>query len=96
MIANPRHNFFQYNPYTKFLTIERYDFDQMMAIRKEELARSKIGPSTTVGVIMGVLGRQGSTHIIDRIENELKTRKIKYITLLVSEISVEQLKCFGE
>lgn len=96
MIANPRHSFFQYNPYTKFMTIELYDFDQMIAIRKEELARCAITPATTVGVIMGVLGRQGSTHIISRIENELKTRNIKFVTLLVSEISVEQLRCFGE
>lgn len=96
MIANPRHKYFQYNPYTKLMTIERYDFDQMMAFRREELARCSITPETTVGVIMGVLGRQGSTYIINRIENELKTKNIKFITLLVSEISVEQLRCFGE
>lgn len=96
MIANPRHKFMQYNPYTKLLTVERYDFDLMMAVRKEELARCAITPSTTVGLIMGVLGRQGSQHIIGRIENEMKSRNIRFVTLLVSEISVEQLKCFGE
>ena len=50
--------------------------------------------NTVVGVIMGVLGRQGSHHIINRIIDELKAKKIYYVTILVSEIMVDQLKCF--
>ena len=45
---------------------------------------------------MGVLGRQGSPHIIERIISELKARDVPYLTLLVSEISVEQLQSFGD
>jgi 2-(3-amino-3-carboxypropyl)histidine synthase len=65
MIANPKHQFFQYNPYTKKMTIEKYDFPLMIKNRQEELARSKITPDTVVGVIMGVLGRQGSNYIVE-------------------------------
>ena len=96
MIANPTMDYFQYNPYTKKMTIEKYDFDQMIQIRQNELQRCKVGPNTVVGLIMGVLGRQGSPHIISRIRNELDQRNIKYITILVCEISVEQLRQFGE
>ena len=78
------------------MTIEQYDYELMVNIREDEIKRCSINENTVVGLIMGVLGRQGSTHIIDRITGELKARKIKYITLLVSEISVEQLKCFGK
>lgn len=96
MIANPRHKYLQYNPYTKLMLIERYDFDLMIKVRQEELVRCKIKPDTTVGVVMGVLGRQGSSHIVNRIIDELKSRNVKFITLLVSELSVEQLQCFRE
>lgn len=96
MIANPSHVYYQYNPYTKLMTVERYDFDLMIKVRSEELSRCQIRPDTTVGVVMGVLGRQGSTHIVDRIISELKAKNVKFVTLLVSELSVEQLRCFGE
>ena len=96
MIANPKHKYFQYNPYTKKMTIEMYGFDQMIAVRQEELARCAITPNTVVGVVMGVLGRQGSSHIINRIVGELKARNIRYVTILVSEVMVDQLKCFQE
>jgi 2-(3-amino-3-carboxypropyl)histidine synthase len=65
MISNPNHSFFQYNPYTKIMSIEQYDFKQMIEVRQSELARCKITEKTVVGVIMGVLGRQGSNHIIE-------------------------------
>lgn len=102
MIANPRHRYLQYNPYTKRLTIEQYDFAFMIQTRQAELARCSLTPHSVVGVIQGVLGRQGSTHITEvgrgdqRIVSELRQRNIKFVTLLVSEIHVEQLRCFGE
>ena len=65
MIANPKHAYYQYNPYTKRISIEKYDYEFMIKTRQEELARSTISQSTVVGVIMSVLGRQGSTYITD-------------------------------
>lgn len=69
MIQNPRHKFFQYHPYEKNFTIEKYDFDLMIKNRSGELvkcnfAKKADGSSKTIGVILGVLGRQGSTHIL--------------------------------
>ena len=65
MIANPKHRYFQYNPYTKRMSIEQYDFEHMIQTRQAELARCTLTPDSVVGVIQGVLGRQGSTHITE-------------------------------
>lgn len=71
MIANPKHQFFQYNPYTKRLSIEQYDFPFMIQTRQEELARCRLTQDSVVGVILGVLGRQGSTYITDVIMSHI-------------------------
>ena len=42
-----------------------------------------------VCVVMGILGRQGSEHILKRVEEELEKMKCSYFTLMVSELSVE-------
>jgi diphthamide biosynthesis enzyme Dph1/Dph2-like protein len=34
MIANPNHNFYQYNPYNRELTIEKYENKEMMRRRE--------------------------------------------------------------
>lgn len=40
MIANPDFTAYQYNPYSKELTIETYDIDLMKKIRKSEIDRA--------------------------------------------------------
>lgn len=95
MIANPKHNFFQYSPYEKNFTIEKYDYPKMIANRKSELARCNLDGST-VGVILGVLGRQGSTHILDRLVKEIEQRNCDYVTILLSEVFPDQLALFQE
>jgi len=43
------------------------------------------------GVILGTLGRQGSTHILDRIENCLKRHNCEFLPILLSEIFPSKL-----
>ena len=64
MIQNPEFKAYQYNPYTKELTIERYDHELMHKIRYSEIQKA-MGSLKTVGVIFGTLGRQGSSHILE-------------------------------
>jgi len=65
MIANPGHSYFQYNPYTKIFSIEKYDYKQMIYNRQGQMDNCRISPGNTVGIILGVLGRQGSNHILN-------------------------------
>lgn len=65
MIANPKHTFFKYHPYEQVFTLEEYDFPEMIKQRKRAIDRCAPVPKTTVGVILGVLGRQGSQRILE-------------------------------
>ena len=66
MIRNPHLTFFQYNPYTVRFTKEIYNVEEMHAIRKAEVDKAK--SASFFGIILGTLGRQGSTTILNEIE----------------------------
>lgn len=76
MIANPKLKFYQYNPYTKvkeqkgiridfyqIFSIEEYAHEKMLATRHQQI--EKFVNIKRVGIILGVLGRQGSPHIME-------------------------------
>jgi len=75
MIANPDVPAFRYDPYSKKLTLERYDHREMMSVRDEAVRTARasvlsLGMDAPVdqhddlrplwGVVLGTLGRQGS------------------------------------
>ncbi len=62
MIANHDFTFYQYNPFLKILSLEKYDVELMKKIRKEMINRCK--DCKTVGIIFGILGRQGNPEIL--------------------------------
>lgn len=62
MIQNPKHLYFQYDPYQRTFTEEKYDQALMVKNRTGQIEKCKNGK--IVGVILGILGRQGSTHIL--------------------------------
>lgn len=64
MIANPNHIFYKYHPYEQTFSLEQYDFKLMMEQRKRALSQARPEEKTNVGVILGVLGRQGSQRIL--------------------------------
>ena len=96
MIANPDVPSFRYDPYSKKLTRERYDHQEMQLVRdnavqaaRESLINlSQNRPSTAEesqplwGVILGTLGRQGN----------LKQIQVCFDTSLVHELSVNGYK----
>ncbi|KAF8164994.1 putative diphthamide synthesis protein-domain-containing protein [Crassisporium funariophilum] len=90
MIANPRVPAFRYDPYSKKLTRERYDHQEMQTVRDQSVqtARRSIvafsqelatkeenhGPPLW-GVILGTLGRQGSFKQLQAITHQLEGSK---------------------
>lgn len=89
MIANPSIPAFRYDPYSKKLTRERYDHEEMRSIRAEAVrtARRSLENSTTSssddqssgeamwGLVLGTLGRQGSLKQLEAITRQLSTSR---------------------
>jgi diphthamide biosynthesis enzyme Dph1/Dph2-like protein len=67
MIANPHYSFYQYNPYMKVMTEERYDNGLMIRRRIEEIYKCGVGKIRKICFILGTLGRQGNPGILNRL-----------------------------
>ena len=55
--------FSRYDPYSKVLSREHYDYQRMQANRQEAIATARSAKSW--GLILGTLGRQGSPKILE-------------------------------
>lgn len=73
MIANPLIPVFRYDPYTKRLTRELYEHDEMRRLRGLAVEQAKAtltapvqanGPSDMWAVVLGTLGRQGNLRVL--------------------------------
>ena len=94
MIQNPNFKYFQYNPFTKYLTIEEYDIELMKKIRFEQI--EKLKESKLIGVIFGTLGRQGSKGILNRINKLLNENNKDFINICLNEITEEKISQFKQ
>eukprot|EP01125_Pyxidicula_operculata_P014627 TRINITY_DN488_c0_g1_i4.p1 TRINITY_DN488_c0_g1~~TRINITY_DN488_c0_g1_i4.p1 ORF type:complete len:165 (+),score=37.95 TRINITY_DN488_c0_g1_i4:97-591(+) len=94
MISNPSVPAYQYDPYSKVFSIEKYDFPQMMKMRKAAIDVAK--NSKRVGVILGTLGRQGSPAILKHLESVIAKSGREFITVLLSEIFPAKLAKFDK
>lgn len=63
MISNPTIPAYKYDPYTKEITFEEYHQHRMIQTRKAAVRVAK--EAQQIGVILGTLGRQGSTTVLD-------------------------------
>ena len=68
MISNPDCAAYKYDPYAKSLTREYYDIETMRANRQAAIRMAS--KAKTVGIILGTLGRQGSTKVLTVSERE--------------------------
>ncbi|KAM0719934.1 hypothetical protein Q7P37_004069 [Cladosporium fusiforme] len=84
MIHNPSIPAYRYDPYSRRLTHEVYDHDTLLSDRSKALTGAR--KAKKWGLILGALGRQGNPHTMTMIENELKSRGIPWVNLLLSEI----------
>ncbi|GAA5834953.1 hypothetical protein JCM11251_002070 [Rhodosporidiobolus azoricus] len=82
MIANPTVPAFRYDPYTKKLTRELYDHQEMRQMRGEAVAKAResleAGPDVETGkkdawaVVLGTLGRQGNLRVLKNVTKHLE------------------------
>lgn len=84
MIHNPSVPAYRYDPYSRKLTRETYEHDEMRTLRSSAISTAK--KATKWGLILGSLGRQGNPHTMALIERRLKEKGIPFINLLLSEI----------
>ncbi|KAJ5703364.1 2-(3-amino-3-carboxypropyl)histidine synthase subunit 1 [Penicillium malachiteum] len=84
MIHNPLIPAYRYDPYSRTLTRESYDHDEMHTIRRDAIATAKSAKKW--GIILGSLGRQGNPNTMAMIERHLAERGIPVVNLLLSEI----------
>lgn len=84
MIHNPSLPAYRYDPYSRKLTRETYDHEEMHDLRRQAIKLAKNGKKW--GLILGSLGRQGNPHTMTMIESILNKRGIPFINLLLSEI----------
>jgi 2-(3-amino-3-carboxypropyl)histidine synthase len=91
MIANPHVScFYRYDPYTKIMTEEKYDYDQMQNIRKDAMIQAQ--KAQRFGIILGTLGRQGNPAIVQKIREVLNQRDKRHFLILLSEITPHKLQ----
>ena len=83
-----------YDPYNKEFTREYYDHEQMRANRLRAIEKAK--SARHVGVILGTLGRQGSTKIMDNLVRRIEETGRTSTTVFLSEIFPEKLSLFNE
>ncbi|KAL8690376.1 MAG: hypothetical protein Q9218_004171 [Villophora microphyllina] len=84
MIHNPSLPAYRYDPYSRKMTRETYDHEDMYDMRRKAIQQAK--KAKKWGLILGSLGRQGNPHTMAMIEEHLHERGIPFINLLLSEI----------
>lgn len=94
MIQNPHiEYFYQYDPYSRKFTKEKYDIPKMHEIRSKEIERARY--AKTIGIILGTLGRQGNPGLLENFREICKSKKIKIFILLLSEVTPQKLQKFS-
>lgn len=94
LIHNPGINAYQYNPYKKILTSESYDIEKMKSIRKDAVENA--ATAKKFGLILGTLGRQGNTNLLERLQKHLRACGKEYTVVLLSEIFPSKLQRFAD
>lgn len=94
MIHNPSLPAYRYDPYSRKLTRERYEHEEMHDLRREAIISAR--KAKKWGLILGSLGRQGNPHTMTMIENILNDQGTPFINLLLSEIFPSKLALMGD
>jgi 2-(3-amino-3-carboxypropyl)histidine synthase len=84
MIHNPSIPAYRYDPYSRVLSRETYEHEEMHNLRRDAIKSAKSAKKW--GIILGALGRQGNPHTMTLIERHLQDQGIPFVNLLLSEI----------
>ncbi|XP_026501297.2 2-(3-amino-3-carboxypropyl)histidine synthase subunit 1 [Vanessa tameamea] len=93
MIANPNIPAYKYDPYDKKFTSETYDHELMQENRINQVRIAE--KAREFGLILGTLGRQGSTKVLGNLEKQIQNSGKKYVKILLSEIFPSKLALFS-
>ena len=100
MISNPSIPAFLYDPYTKRLQRELYNHSEMRRLRREAIGEAQETlktPESGWGLVLGTLGRQGSTRVLDYLGESLSARACNPgVPILLSELSPQKISLFGD
>ncbi|KAL0073374.1 putative diphthamide synthesis protein-domain-containing protein [Phycomyces blakesleeanus] len=94
MIQNPDIPAFQYDPYGKTFTRERYDHSEMHSLRKHAIQVGK--QAKKYGLILGTLGRQGKPQVMEYLEKTISDAGKSSVIVLLSEIFPGKLAQFED
>ncbi|KAK8934912.1 hypothetical protein KSP39_PZI014850 [Platanthera zijinensis] len=94
MIANPQIPAYRYDPYLGVLILEEYDHEGMKRARKDAIFTAR--KATNWGIILGTLGRQGNTKVLDRVIEKMEEKELDWTVVLMSEISPARINLFGD
>lgn len=94
MIANPTLPAFRYDPYSKSFTRETYAHETMLCQR--HAAVKEASGANRFGVILGTLGRQGSTLLLERVRQALRAASRSAVVVLLSELSPAKVQRMEE
>jgi 2-(3-amino-3-carboxypropyl)histidine synthase len=94
MIHNPQLPAYRYDPYSRKLTHESYDHDQLYDLRREAILTAR--KARKWGLILGTLGRQGNPHTLDKIERMCEEKAILVVRLALSEIFPGKLEAMND
>ncbi|EED15477.1 diphthamide biosynthesis protein, putative [Talaromyces stipitatus ATCC 10500] len=84
MIHNPKIPAYRYDPYSRVLSRETYEHEEMHTLRRDAIKSAS--SARKWGIILGSLGRQGNPHTMSLIESHLRRKNIPFVNLLLSEI----------
>ncbi|XP_043717429.1 2-(3-amino-3-carboxypropyl)histidine synthase subunit 1 [Telopea speciosissima] len=94
MIANPAIRAFRYDPYLGVLFLEEYDHGGMKDVRRNAILRAREARSW--GIVLGTLGRQGNSKILERLQKRMREKGFDWTVILMSELSPARIALFGE
>jgi len=84
MIHNPDLPAYRYDPYSRRLTRETFDHEQLYTLRRSAILTAR--KAGKWGLILGTLGRQGNPHTLTLIENLVKQQGKEVVHIALSEI----------
>jgi 2-(3-amino-3-carboxypropyl)histidine synthase len=94
MIHNPSLPAYRYDPYSRKLTHESYDHNQLYNLRREAILTAR--KARKWGLILGTLGRQGNPHTLNKIERMCVEKGILVVRLALSEIFPGKLEAMSD
>lgn len=94
MIQNPhvKGGFYRYDPAEQTLTREGFAHNEMHEVRRGVIEKAK--GAQCIGLVLGTLGRQGSSGVLEGVERLLVQKGIEHFTILLSDVSPERLARF--